>query len=66
MALKERARHVRHKRVLGGIIVLPVIVILSFLDIIPLSQLVTWLLLVVFIVSLIVFFTTFKGKNPFD
>ncbi|GAK14133.1 hypothetical protein [Geomicrobium sp. JCM 19039] len=61
MSFKERMRHARYKRVMGSIFVLPIIVVLSFLDVVPLSTGVTWMLLAAFVVALIVFFTTFKG-----
>ncbi|GAK02181.1 hypothetical protein JCM19037_398 [Geomicrobium sp. JCM 19037] len=61
MSFKERMRHARYTRLLVAMFVLPVIVVLSFLDVVPLSTGATWMLLLAFVVGLIVFFTRFKG-----
>ncbi|WP_339181999.1 hypothetical protein [Oceanobacillus sp. FSL W7-1293] len=63
-SFKERARYARFKKVLGAILVMPIIAVLGFLDVIPVSNAVSWLALAAFIVSLIVFFVSFKGKKP--
>lgn len=63
-SFKERARHARFKRVLGTIFVMPIIAVLGFLDVFSISNTVSWLALAAFIVSLIVFFVSFKGRKP--
>ncbi|MBM7839456.1 hypothetical protein JOC54_002736 [Alkalihalobacillus xiaoxiensis] len=45
---------------------MPIITVLGFLDVIPVSNTLAWVALAAFVVGLIVFFTTFNGKNPAD
>lgn len=62
-SFKERAGHARFKKVLGSIFVMPIIAVLGFLDVIPVSNAVSWLALAAFVVSLIVYFVSFKGRK---
>ncbi|MBM7840949.1 putative membrane protein YccC [Alkalihalobacillus xiaoxiensis] len=63
-SFKGRARHSRFQGILGTIFVLPIIAILGLLDVIPVSNTLSWLALGAFVVGLIVLIVSFKGKNP--
>ncbi|GAF22766.1 hypothetical protein JCM19047_2535 [Bacillus sp. JCM 19047] len=63
-SFRGRARHSRFQSILGTIFVLPIIAILGFLDVIPVSDALSWLALGAFLVGLIVLIVSFKGKNP--
>ncbi|MFB4211526.1 hypothetical protein ACE1TH_06350 [Shouchella sp. JSM 1781072] len=65
-SFKERARHSRFQGIMGTIFVLPIIAVLGLLDVIPVSNTLSWLALGAFVVGLIVLIVSFKGKNPAD
>ncbi|MBM0065917.1 hypothetical protein [Alkalicoccobacillus gibsonii] len=62
-SFKQRAHHSRYMSILTSIMVMPIIAILAFLDVIPVSTTVAWFALVAFFVSLIIFFVIFKGRH---
>lgn len=63
---KKGMRHSRYRTVLLSITAMPVIAVLGFLDVIPVSNTLAWLALAAFIVGLIVFFVSFNGKQSAD
>ncbi|MFC3418483.1 hypothetical protein ACFOLA_03065 [Salinicoccus hispanicus] len=65
-SFKERANHSRYTKILGSIFVLPIIALLGFLDVIPVSTEVAWIALAAFAVGVVVLIVKFKGKNPAD
>ncbi|MEY8752371.1 hypothetical protein [Alkalicoccobacillus gibsonii] len=64
VTLKQRVDHSHFKTILTGITIMPIIAILGFLNVIPVSNTVAWLSLAGFFISLFKFFFTFKGRNP--
>ncbi|GAF12421.1 hypothetical protein JCM19046_2821 [Bacillus sp. JCM 19046] len=65
-SFRKGMRHSRYKTVLTSLVAMPIIAVLGFLDVIPVSNTLAWVALAAFVVGLIVFFTTFNGKNPAD
>ncbi|WYP26028.1 hypothetical protein NSQ54_17130 [Alkalihalobacillus sp. FSL W8-0930] len=64
VTLKQRVDHSHYRTIISGIAVMPIIAILGFLNVIPVSNTVAWLSLAAFLISLFKFFFTFKGKDP--
>ena len=64
VSFKQRVDHSHFRTVRTGMTVMPIIAILGFLDLIPVSNTVAWLSLAAFIVSIIMYFAKFKGRNP--
>ncbi|MCM2676382.1 hypothetical protein [Alkalicoccobacillus plakortidis] len=64
--LNRKSRHLQFQKVLAGMVVFPVIAILGFLNVIPVSTSLAWVAFVAFIVCLLVFIISFNGKAPVD
>ncbi|MFK3936203.1 hypothetical protein ACI2JA_01655 [Alkalihalobacillus sp. NPDC078783] len=64
VTFKQRVDHSHYKTILTGMTVMPIIAILGFLNLIPVSNAVAWLALAAFFVGFFKFFFRFKGKNP--
>ncbi|KYG34956.1 hypothetical protein [Alkalihalobacillus trypoxylicola] len=66
VSFKKRMHHSRYRTVLTCMFSMPIIAVLGFFNIIPVSNTLAWFALAAFIVSLIVYFGTFKKRNPAD
>lgn len=61
--LKYGKKKSQYTSVLVSLFAMPVIAILTFLGVVPLEQYIGWIAVVVFIISLILYFTKFKNAK---
>ncbi|GIN73410.1 hypothetical protein J14TS2_38850 [Bacillus sp. J14TS2] len=61
--LKYGKKKSQYFKVLTGVITMPIIAILTFLEVIPLDPLIGWLAIAVFIVSLVLLLAKFKNAK---
>lgn len=65
-SFRKGVRRSSYRSVLTSLVAMPIIAFLEFLDVIPVSNTLAWVALAAIVVGMIIFFTTFKGKNRAD